>query len=83
LRSVHDLEKWSRYLTSLVVSRMLETLPPWLDIGDQKSSRPPAISQYDKDWLNLLMWVYVIFPIMLNDIFKSFNPIEEDGLQLF
>jgi hypothetical protein len=51
--------------------------------GSKKFPAPQAISRYDKDRLNLLMWVYVVFPIMLNDIFKSFNPIEEDGLQSF
>jgi hypothetical protein len=28
------------------------------------------------------MSVYVVFPFMLDDIFKSSDPIEEDGLQL-
>jgi hypothetical protein len=41
------------------------------------------ISLYDKDSPDLWMSVYVVFPTMLNDIFESFSPIEEDGLQVF
>jgi hypothetical protein len=42
-----------------------------------------TISSCEKDLDNLLMSVCVIFALMVNDSFKSFNPIEEDGLQVF
>jgi hypothetical protein len=50
-------------------------------IGCAKSPRHP-ISPCDKDSDDLLMSVYVVFSIMLNDLFKSFNPTEEDELQV-
>jgi hypothetical protein len=49
--------------------------------GVKKVTAHP-ISPYGKDSNNLLMSVYVVFPFMLDDIFKSSHPIEEDGLQL-
>jgi hypothetical protein len=44
---------------------------------------PAHISPYDKDAPDLLMSVYVAFPTLLNDILKWFDPIDEDGLQVF
>jgi hypothetical protein len=41
---------------------------------------PAPISAYDKARNNLLMSLYVIFPFMLNDMVKSFHPIEDNGL---
>jgi hypothetical protein len=40
------------------------------------------MSPCNKNQDDLLMSICVVFSLMLNDPFKSFNPIEEDGRQI-
>jgi hypothetical protein len=40
-------------------------------------------SPYEKDSDDLSIPINVVFSPMLNDPLKTFNPIEEDGLQVF
>jgi hypothetical protein len=54
----------------------------FLNIGGKKSPQPP-VSPSNKDSDNLLISTCVVFPFMIDAIFKSLNPIEEDGLQAF
>jgi hypothetical protein len=70
-----------------IVMRRIGVLPRFVamaskDIGCKRSRQPP-ISPSNEDSNNLLMSVYVVFTFMLNNIFNSLDPIEENGLQVF
>jgi hypothetical protein len=49
----------------------------------QQVPGPLLILPYDKDSNDVLMSFNIVLSSVLNDLFKMFYPIEEDGLDLF
>jgi hypothetical protein len=74
--SIKNFAVWSRdYALTLEISYSI--------YRSGKKSWPSAILPYGKDSDDLLISVNIIVSLVLNGLFKMFNPIEEDRLNVF